>query len=65
MARLKKEMANPAVDAAIERDIALAKERGVNQTPTFYVTGKGKTEKIAGVVQYPILRRYLDSMLGQ
>ena len=65
MARLKKEMANPAVAAAIERDIALAKQRDVNQTPTFFVTGKGKTEKVAGSVQYPILKRYLDSLLGQ
>jgi protein-disulfide isomerase len=65
MARLQKEMANPTIDAAIESDIALAKAREVNQTPTFFITANGKTEKVAGVVTYPILRRYLDHLLGQ
>ncbi len=63
LARLHKEMTNPAVAKDIERDINLAKERDVNQTPTFFVTAKGNTEKVAGVVQYPILRRYLDDKL--
>ena len=64
-ARVQKEAALPAVTAAIEKDLALAKQRQVNQTPTFFVTGKGKTERVAGTVQYPILKRYLDSLLGQ
>ena len=63
LARLHKEMNNPEIDKIIEGDIALAKQRDVNQTPTFYITGKGKTEKVAGVVQYPILRRFIDSLL--
>ncbi len=63
LARLHKEMNNPAVEAIIASDIDLAKKLDVNQTPTFYITGKGKTEKVAGVVQYPILRRYIDSLL--
>lgn len=66
MARLQKEMADPAaLDSAIASDIALGKRLQVNQTPTFFVTAKGKTEKVSGVVQYPILRRYLDYLLGQ
>lgn len=65
MARLEKEMKNPAIDANIEKDIARGQSLQVNQTPTFFITAKGKTEKVAGVVQYPILRRYLDSLLGQ
>lgn len=65
MTRLQKEMNNPAVASTISSDIALGKSRDVNQTPTFFVTAKGKTEKVAGVVQYPILRRYLDNLLNQ
>ncbi|MBI4458846.1 MAG: thioredoxin domain-containing protein [Acidobacteria bacterium] len=64
LARLQKEMVNPAIDAAISSDIALAKERKVDQTPTFFITANGKTQKISGVVQYPILRRCLDSLFG-
>jgi len=65
LARLQKEMTDPAIDSAIANDVALGKKLEVNQTPTFFVTGKGKTEKVSGVVQYPILRHYLDYLLGQ
>lgn len=63
LTRLQKEMNNPAVDATISSDIELAKKLDVNQTPTFFITAKGKTEKVAGVVQYSILRRYLEDKL--
>jgi protein-disulfide isomerase len=63
---LHKELADKAsLDAAIEADFSLAKERGVNSTPTFFVTANGRTEKIAAAVQYPILKRYLESLLAK
>jgi len=65
MQRVRQMLAQPAIDAAIDADIALARRLGVNQTPTFFITANGKTEKAAGVVQYPVLRRYLDHLLGQ
>ncbi len=65
MTRLQKEMNNPVIETTINGDIELGKKLEVNQTPTFFISAKGKTEKIAGVVQYPILRRYLDNLLGQ
>lgn len=65
MTRLQKEMNNPAVASTISSDIALGKSREVNQTPTFFISAKGKTEKVAGVVQFPILRRYLDNLLNR
>jgi len=62
---LHNELKNTAsLDAAITADTALATQRGVNSTPTFFVTAKGKTEKIAAAVQYPILKRYLESLLA-
>ena len=65
MDKVRKLAADPATNAAIRRDIELGQSREVNSTPTFFITGKGKTEKVAGVVQFPILKRYLDSLLGQ
>lgn len=65
MDQVRKLAADPATNAAIRRDIELGQSRDVNSTPTFFITAKGKTEKVAGVVQYPILKRYLDSLLGQ
>ena len=63
LARLRELAANSSLDAAIDRDIALARQLQVSSTPTFFITARGKTEKIAGGVQYPILRRYLDNLL--
>jgi protein-disulfide isomerase len=64
LAALHKELENQAsLDAAVDADINLGVQRGVNSTPTFFVTANGKTEKIAAAVQYPILKRYLDSLL--
>ncbi|MBI3934474.1 MAG: thioredoxin domain-containing protein [Acidobacteria bacterium] len=61
---LQKELkTTAALDAAIDSDIALGTQRGVNSTPTFFVTANGKTEKIAAAVQYSILKRYLESLL--
>jgi protein-disulfide isomerase len=54
-----------SLDAAIESDINLGTQRGVNSTPTFFVTANGKTEKVAAAVQYQILKRYLDSLLAK
>lgn len=63
---LHKELKNTAsLDAVIDADINLGVQKGVNSTPTFFVTAKGKTEKIAAAVQYAILKRYLDSLLAQ
>ena len=63
---LHKELENKAsLEAAIDADIKLARERAVSSTPTFFVTANGKTEKITAAVQYPILRRYLESLLAK
>jgi protein-disulfide isomerase len=63
---LHKQLQNSAaIDAAITADVNLGMQRGVNQTPTFFVTANGSTEKIASAVQYQILKRYLDNLLTQ
>lgn len=65
MKRLRERLELPAINAAIESDLALGRRMAVTSTPTFFVSANGKTEKVVGVVQYTILRRYLDSLLGQ
>ena len=65
MDKVRKLVDDPAIAAAIKRDIELGQSREVNSTPTFFITAKGKTEKVASVVQYPILKRYLDHLLAE
>lgn len=66
MDKVRKMVADPAtLNAAIKRDIELGQGREVNSTPTFFITAKGKTEKVASVVQFPIMKRYLDHLLSE
>lgn len=65
MAKVQKLVNDPATDAAVKRDIELGEKREVHSTPTFFITAKGKTERVASVVQYPIMKRYLDHLLEQ
>jgi len=65
MAAVRKELQSPAaLDANIEADYQLGVQRGVSSTPTFFVTANGKTQKFAAAYTYPILKRYLDSLLA-
>lgn len=65
MNQVRKWQGDPKLEAEIDRDIAEGNQRGVRSTPTVFVTANGKTERVPAGVQYPILRRYLDSLLEQ
>jgi protein-disulfide isomerase len=54
------------INASIERDRAMGVQRNVSQTPTVYVTSRGKTEALpGGGVDYKLLKQYLDYLLRQ
>jgi protein-disulfide isomerase len=53
------------VQDAVAQDVRLGQELNVQQTPTMYVTHNGKRTPVVGVVQYSILRGYLDALLRQ
>jgi protein-disulfide isomerase len=55
----------PDVVAEIESDLAKGREAKLQQTPTMVVKHSSKTYPVAGVVTYPILRRFLDQLLAQ
>jgi protein-disulfide isomerase len=56
---------DPAIAAAIQRDVDLGNRLKVNQTPTLIVTRDLKPERVAGFVTYQILSRFLDQLLAQ
>ncbi len=64
MSKIRALANSPATDAAIEKDIALGKTYGVNQTPTTVIHYKGQTYPVAGVVSYDVLRSFLDQLLS-
>ena len=54
------------INASIERDRAMGTQRNVNQTPTVYITARGKTEALpGGGVDYKLLKSYFDYLLRQ
>ena len=54
------------INASIERDRAMGAQRNVSQTPSIYVTSRGKTEALpGGGVDYKLLKQYLDYLLRQ
>ena len=50
------------LNAAIQKDVALGKFYNVNQTPTTVFHAKGQTFPYAGVMNYEILRNFLDQL---
>lgn len=65
MAQVRKWVDDDKLEAAIERDLAQGRRRGVRSTPTIFITANGKTDRVNGVVQYSILRRFLERILEQ
>jgi protein-disulfide isomerase len=54
------------INASIERDRQMGMQRNVNQTPTVFVTARGKTEALpGGGVDYSLLKSYFDYLLRQ
>jgi protein-disulfide isomerase len=65
MTKVRTILKNPsAIDAAIEKDIALGRTYNVNQTPTTIIHCKGQTYPVSGVVNYDVLRSFLDQLLS-
>jgi len=65
MARVRRALNDPKLEAVMERDIARAGDLRVRATPTSFITARGETQRIVGAVQYPILKRFLDHLLGE
>jgi protein-disulfide isomerase len=55
----------PEIQAAIDQDVSLAKQRNVNETPSIFVTYKGQMSQIpAKGASYNFLRQYFDYLLA-
>jgi protein-disulfide isomerase len=65
MKRVEEIIRSGRVDPIIERDVALGHLWGVQQTPTMFVEINGQRNRIVGVVNYTILRTYLNELLAR
>jgi protein-disulfide isomerase len=55
----------PTVREAVQADVTQGDQLGIDQTPTMFITYKGRRTPIIGDVSYSILRRYIDALLHQ
>jgi len=53
------------LDDSVVADQAMASRDGLNQTPTLVVVQNGKRQTISGMVQFNILKQYLDQKLAK
>jgi protein-disulfide isomerase len=66
MATVRRIAKTPQIEAGIQKDYDLGdKVHHVNQTPTTIITCKGQMWPVVGVVSYPILKQFLDSVLAR
>jgi protein-disulfide isomerase len=65
MAAVQKHLKDPLLDAVIDNDAILGLRRQVNSTPTFFITARGKTEKVEAALTYAAMQRRLDELLQE
>lgn len=63
MTRVKEMLGRPEIEKTIDSEIALARARGVNSTPTFFLAYRGREQRAVGGVSYNVLKDYLDRLL--
>jgi protein-disulfide isomerase len=63
--KLREIAKDPAILAAIERDVQLGQRLKVGSTPTMIVTHDGKPNPVVGVVSYSVFSKYLNTIVGQ
>lgn len=60
MAAVRKHLQDPALETIIDADALMGVDRGVQGTPTSFITARGQTEKVDGALTYASLQRHLD-----
>jgi protein-disulfide isomerase len=56
---------DPHLDETVAKDMAIANQDGINQTPSIVMVRNGKRETIAPVPPYTVLRTYLNQVLAK
>jgi protein-disulfide isomerase len=59
----QKYLDDPKLEGGIDDDIISGSDRKVRSTPTFFITAKGKTEKVEAALTYPAMQRRLEELL--
>jgi protein-disulfide isomerase len=61
--KLKKIMQDSSINEAIDKEVQLGVQKEVKSTPTLFIYYIGKQQKVEGVVAYPVLKQFIDSIV--
>ena len=62
--KLKEIMKDPAINAAVDKEIRLGMQNQIESTPTFYIySGQKQIQKVVGALSYVSLKMYLDTKI--
>jgi protein-disulfide isomerase len=61
--KMKKTLEEPSVEEAIVKDIGEGQKRGVQSTPTMFVTAQQKEQKVVGGIEFPVLKDFFNRFL--
>jgi protein-disulfide isomerase len=62
MAAVRKHLQDPSLDTIIDEDAIMGLNRGVQGTPTSFITAGGQTMKVDGALTYAGMQRRLDGL---
>ena len=62
LAAVRKHLQDPSLDTIIDADALTGLQRGVEGTPTSFITAGGQTEKADGALTYASMQRRLDGL---
>ncbi len=63
MQKLKTILRDPGINAAVDREIKLGEQKQIRSTPTFFISAKGKEQRVEGRITYVALKQFIDSTL--
>jgi protein-disulfide isomerase len=62
LAAVRKHLQDPSLETIIDDDAIMGLKRGVQGTPTSFITAGGQTEKVDGALTYAGMQRRLDGL---
>jgi protein-disulfide isomerase len=61
--KLRKAIVDPSINADLENEIQLGLKEEIQSTPTLFISYPGRQQKVEGVVEYTILKQFIDSIV--
>ncbi|MCL2877774.1 MAG: DsbA family protein [Acidobacteria bacterium] len=53
------------IDETIDKELQIGLRKGINTTPTMFISYGGKEQKVEGGTNYPVMKQFLDSIVKQ